>query len=102
MKQIVRELYSPDGWHKVEIVRRADGLLQVISSSWRYEVVEGYGQVYGPYWAPTPSPTVSLTDTLERAEELAREELRRLSGSPEWTTTWRKPTDPEHENPRPE
>lgn len=91
-KEVVDTYYSEDGWHRVEIVRRSDRLLEIIPASWRRELVEGYGEVSEPYWSPNRSSPVKLCDTMERAKEMALEELRLLSGSDGWTGSWQEPT----------
>ncbi len=84
--------YSEDGRHRVEIVRRSDQLLEVKPASWRREFVEGYGEVSEPYWSPVQNSPVRLCDTMGRAEEMALEELRLLSGSDRWTSSWQEPS----------
>jgi len=90
-EEVVGAYYSEDGLHKVEVVRRSDQLLEVKPASRRRELVEGYGEVSEPYWSPVQNSPVKLCDTLERAEEMALEELRLLSGSDGWTDSWREP-----------
>ena len=91
-KEVVGAYYSADGWHKVEIVRRSDRLLEVKPASWQHELVEGYGEVCEPYWSPVQTSPVMLCDTMERAQEMALEELRLLSGSERWESSWQEPT----------
>ena len=91
-KEVVSAYYSEDGWHKVEVVRRSDRLLEVIPASWCRELVEGYGEVCEPYWSPIQHSPVKLCDTMERAREMALEELRLLSGRDDWTSSWQEPT----------
>ncbi len=90
--EVVGAYYSEDGWHKVEIVRRSDRLLEIKPASWRREVVEGYGEDSQPYWSPAQHSPVKLCDTMERAGEMALEELRLLSGSERWKSSWQEPT----------
>jgi len=59
-RQIVREFFSPDSFQRVHILRRADGLYDVI----------------------VPNLGDRLTDTLDNAEKLAREGLMALTGKP--------------------
>jgi len=87
-----RELYSKDGWHKVGILKRADGLFEVRTFAWRHEVVPGYGEVCDPYWSEI-STTKIITDTPERAEQIALEELQCVSGGSGWTSQWKNPDE---------
>ena len=91
-KEVVGAYFSEDGWHKVEVVRRSDQMLEVVPASWRSELVEGEGEVKESYWSPVQTSPGKLCDTLERAEEMAVEELRQLCGSDRWTSSWQDPT----------
>jgi hypothetical protein len=92
MTSPVREFYSKDGWHKVEILERTDGLFEVRAFAWQHEVVPGYGEVCDPYWSDI-STGKTLTDTPERAQQIALEELQRIAMSPEWTSHWNNPDE---------
>lgn len=89
MTETIEELYSADNWYKVEISRRDDGVLEVVTSKWTHEIVPGYGEVCPPFWEKVWGP--SYTDTLVTARKLAIEELQRLSGSSAWKSAWTEP-----------
>jgi hypothetical protein len=71
--EVVKCIYSTDGRHRAEIVRRPSGGFQVDVFRWNEEWVEGYGKV-AEFWEQA-NRGVTLTDTLEHAEELAVEKL---------------------------
>lgn len=65
-------IVSGRGRYKVEIKRRADGLLEVTAYKWT-EDIPGYGKV-DEFWERIVG-SASITDTFERAEQLAQEKL---------------------------
>jgi len=73
MREVVETISSPSGAYKAEIVRRADGRLQIFLLRWIEEVVPGHGKV-AEFWEDQ-NRTASLTDDLEIARSLAREFL---------------------------
>lgn len=90
MTETIEELFSTDNWYKAQIRRRDDGLLEVITFKWTYEVVPDCGEVCPPFWARVAGGP-SLTDSLSTTRTLAEEELKRLSGSTGWKSTWSRP-----------
>jgi hypothetical protein len=74
MSELVQTILSESGRYKAEIERRPGGSFQVTVYRWTEEWVPGYGKV-GEFWERV-SDMVTLADTPERAEELAREDLR--------------------------
>jgi hypothetical protein len=67
-KQIVKEFFSPDSLYLIEILRRSDGLYEIL----------GYQRGFG--LQSLDSYLGQLTDTLDNAEKLARESLMALTG----------------------
>ena len=79
MRDVVERMATSDGLARIEIVRRADGLLQVFLLRWIEEVVPGHGKV-AEFW-DEQSPPAPLTDDLERARALGRELLSTVKSS---------------------
>lgn len=73
MSNIVDTLGADDSDYKVEIVRRADGLLQVHLLRWVVEVVPDYGKV-AEFWEPVQT-MASITDDILIARSIGRELL---------------------------
>jgi hypothetical protein len=73
MGEVVETLGVVTGAFKVDIVRRPDGLFQLIPQKWIEEIVPGHGKV-AEFWEPQ-GRTASLTDDLEIARAIAREFL---------------------------
>lgn len=73
MTDVLEELVSEARTHKVEIVRRADGNLQILLFKWWEECVPEYGEV-DEFWVQVRIPA-TLTDDIERARVIGRELL---------------------------
>jgi hypothetical protein len=71
MSEIVETIGFEKSPYKAEIVRRADGLLQVYLFRWIDEDVPGYGKV-AAFWQRQPAAT-TITDDIDVARSLARE-----------------------------
>jgi len=74
MTGLPEERASESGTHKVKIVRRADGLLQLHLFKWCEEWVPDHGKV-AEFWADVRIPA-TITDDLERARAIGHELLR--------------------------
>jgi hypothetical protein len=79
VRNVIETIAVPSGRFKAEIVRRADGHLQVFLLRWVEEIVPDHGKV-AEFWADQ-SRTASLTDDLETARSLARESLAAIDPS---------------------
>ncbi len=73
---VLEELTSADGWHKVAIVERTDGLLQIQPYSWYRETVPEH-DFEDSGWLAMPGGR-QLTDSVDIARTLAREWLSRI------------------------
>ncbi len=95
MTQVIEELYSADNWYKAEIRDRDDDVLEVVIFKWTHEIVPDYGEVCPPFWERVAGGPM-FTNSPSTARSLGVEELKRLSGSEGWKSTWSHP-DQEHE-----
>ena len=73
MAEIVETIESADRRWKVDLVRRSDGLLQVLLFRWTEEVVPEQGKI-AEFWAPHGKAT-SFFDDIDAARRAARELL---------------------------
>jgi hypothetical protein len=73
MSDLVEELTSPTGTHRVRIVRRADGTFQLFVERWLRETVPDFDFDHTS-WVSVAIPA-TITHDLARARELARELL---------------------------
>lgn len=71
MSEIVDTIIAPDSQRKVEILRRDDGLFQILAYRSLRDQNDGYG-VTETFWSEVKMP-VTITDSLLRAGELAQE-----------------------------
>lgn len=78
MTELIEELASETRTHKVEIVRRADGNLQILLFMWWEECVPDHGKI-DEFWNEVHIPT-TITDDIERARAIGRELLRAHAG----------------------
>jgi hypothetical protein len=70
---VVETIRAPGGEWKVEIVRRGDGLLQVLLYHWMEERGPGDEKI-AEFWSQQRT-AVSITDDLEIARSIGRELL---------------------------
>jgi hypothetical protein len=74
VKDVAEEIRPPGSKHKVQIVRRPDGHLQIVLLQWVDEDVPDHGRV-ASFWEEVHCG-VSIAATLDEAREIARELLR--------------------------
>lgn len=78
MDEVVSTITAEGGRLRALVVRRAAGGFRVEVERWREEWAPSYGLV-GECWSRVRAG-LTFTDTLERADQLAREELRSAEG----------------------
>ncbi len=77
MRELEATIVSECGRYMAEIKRLAVSAFQISMYKWTEENVPGIGKV-AEFWESV-GRMATFTDTIERAENLARDELRRLS-----------------------
>ncbi len=73
MNVLIESIHSPTGGYMAEILRRPDGLFQVLLMRRMVEAVPDYGTI-DEYWTNV-NPMTTVTDTVETARALGRELL---------------------------